>query len=365
MDAVPDHVLELTRATLALHFTPGLGPVRIKTLIEHFGSAQTALGAKINALREVQGLDASVIAEVGSKTTLERADTELERANRINLQLIALEDDRYPPALRAIYDPPSVLWVRGPLEALQNLRGVTPRSIGVVGTRKCSGFARTWTANLARDLALSGVTVISGLARGIDTEAHRAALKAGGKSIGVLGCGADRIYPPENTELASSMTVVSAYAIGTPPAAHNFPARNRIIAGLSSGVVVVEGDLKSGSLITAVAALEAGRTVFAVPGRAQDPNAQGPHQLIRDGAVLTESAHDILEELGWGTVSARATPALDGLEARVFEAIDGTPLLDEIVVRTGSSAAEVLTALMMLSLRGVVRELPGGRYARA
>ncbi len=361
----PHMSLETTRATLALHFTPGLGPVRIKNLIEHFGSAQAALEANLNALRDVPGLDAGAIAELGSRTTLERANTELERVKRLGLHLIAFEDDRYPAALRAIYDPPSLLWVRGALDALEQLRGVTPRSIGVVGTRKCSGFARTWTANLARDLARAGVSVISGLARGIDTEAHRAALEAGGVSIGVLGCGADRIYPPENTELASRMTVVSAYPVGTPPAAHNFPARNRIIAGLSSGVIVVEGDLKSGSLITAVAALEAGRTVFAVPGRAQDPNAQGPHRLIRDGAVLTESAQDVLEELGWGSLSERPSPKLEGLHARVFDALDGTPLLDEIVVRTNASAAEVLTSLMMLCLQGVVRELPGGRYIRA
>lgn len=359
--------METVRATLALQFTPGLGPVRFKALLEHFGSSEAAISAGLTALRELPGLDAGTIAGIGSKASFERADTELERAGRVGLEILGFEDDRYPEALRAIYDPPPALWVRGEIGALEALRGPTPRAIGVVGTRKCSSHARVWTAGLARDLAQSGVTVISGLARGIDTEAHQAALDAGGASIGVLGCGADRIYPPENAELAARMTVVSGYAIGTPPAAHNFPARNRIIAGLCAGVVVVEGDLKSGSLITAVAALEAGRTVFAVPGRPNEPNAQGPHRLIRDGAVLTESAQDVLEELGWASMSAepRELPKLEGNELRVYAAIEGTPLLDEIVAGSGLSAPEVLTALMMLSLQGIVRELPGGRYSRS
>jgi DNA processing protein len=357
--------METVRDTLALHFTPGLGPVRFRALLDHFGSAHAAVGANLNALREVAGLDAGTIAGIGSKESFARADTELERAKRVSLEVIVFEDDRYPEALKAIYDPPPALWVRGEVSALENLRGPTPRSIGVVGTRKCSNHARVWTAGLARDLATSGVTVISGLARGIDTEAHQAAVDAGGMSIGVLGSGADRIYPPENAALAARMTVVSAYPVGTPPTAHNFPARNRIIAGLSSGVVVVEGDVKSGSLITAVAALEAGRTIFAVPGRPNDPNAQGPHRLIRDGAVLTESAQDVLEELGWASGPLRETPQLEGHEARVYAALDGTPLFDEIVMATGLSAPEVMTALTMLSLRGLVRELPGGRYSRA
>jgi DNA processing protein len=357
--------METVRDTLALHFTPGLGPVRFKALLDHFGSSHAAVGAGLNALREVAGLDAGTIAGIGSKESFARADTELERARRVSLEVIVFEDERYPEALKAIYDPPPALWVRGDVNTLENLRGPTPRSIGVVGTRKCSGHARVWTAGLARDLATSGVTVISGLARGIDTEAHQAAIDAGGMSIGVLGSGADRIYPPENTALAARMTVVSAYPVGTPPTAHNFPARNRIIAGLSSGVIVVEGDVKSGSLITAVAALEAGRTVFAVPGRPNDPNAQGPHRLIRDGAVLTESAQDVLEELGWASGPLRETPKLEGDEARVYTVLDGTPLFDEIVVASSLSAPEVMTALTMLSLQGLVRELPGGRYSRS
>ncbi len=354
------------RSSLALFFTFGLGPVRVKALLEHFGTADAVLGAGLTRLREVQGLDASSAANIGSQTSLDRADTELERAHKVGAEIVPLSDPRYPEALRAIYDPPPVLWVRGDPEVLAALTGATPRAIGIVGTRKCSPHARAFTQTLARDLAAAGVTVNSGLARGIDTAAHTAAVEAGGSSIAVLGCGIDTIYPGENRDLAVRLTVVSGYAIGTPPAAHNFPARNRIIAGLSTGVVIVEGDLDSGSLITAVAALENGRTVFAVPGRPNEPNSRGPNRLIKQGAALLESAEDILEEFRWGSLTAakRQLPALEGDEAKVYAALDGELLVDDLVLRTGLSGPQITVALMMLTLKNVALELPGGRYAR-
>jgi DNA processing protein len=361
--------LELHSA-LSLFFTPNLGPVRVKALLEHFGSAARALESKLGELREVNGLEASSIASLTSTAARDkaaaRADAELERARKVGAQIVAFSSDLYPEALRAIYDPPPVLWIRGDPAALEMLQGATPRAIGIVGTRKCSPHARAFTQGLAGDLAAAGVTVNSGLARGIDTAAHAAAVDAGGGSIAVLGCGIDTIYPAENKALAERLTVVSGYAIGTPPAAHNFPARNRIIAGLSSGIVVVEGDLDSGSLITAVAALENGRTVFAVPGRPNDPNARGPNRLIKQGAALIESAQDILEEFRWGSVTAaRAMPVLDGDEATVYAALEGELLLDDLVLRTGLGGPQITVALMMLTLKNVVLELPGGRYSRA
>jgi DNA processing protein len=357
-------IISHPRAALALFFTSGLGPVRIKALVGHFGSEDAVLGARLTQLREVPGVDGSSVARIGSASSLERADAELERAGKLGVTVLGLGDARYPEALRAIYDPPPALWVRGDLEPLEALRGATPKSIGIVGTRKCNPHARAFSVTVARDLAVAGVTVNSGLARGIDTAAHAAAVDAGGHSIAVLGCGVDSIYPAENRELAKRLTVVSGYPIGTPPAAHNFPARNRIIAGLSSGIVVVEGDLDSGSLITAVAALENGRTVFAVPGRPTDPNARGPNRLIKQGAALLESASDILEEFRWGSIARRDSPALDGDEARVYAALEGELLLDDLVLRTGLGAPQVTVALMMLTLKNVVLELPGGRYAR-
>jgi DNA processing protein len=355
-----------THAMLALEFTPGLGPVRIKTLLEHFGDAQTVLETKLIKLRDVPGLDSKSIAGIGSSQSLERASTELERAAKLEVQVIVSSSANYPAALKAIYDPPPVLWVRGDVVALEELVGVTPRSVGIVGTRKCSPHARAFTAKLARELAEVGVTVISGLARGIDTEAHRSSVEAGGKSIGVLGSGVDHIYPSENTALAAQLTLVSAYPIGTRPAAHNFPARNRIIAGLASGTVVIEGDLDSGSLITAVAALEAGRTVFAMPGRPGESNAKGPNRLIKEGAVLIESATDILDEMHWGSGLHASVPApsLEGDEARVYAALDDALLVDDIVLRTGLAMPTAQSILMMLKLKNLILELPGGRYSR-
>ncbi len=347
-----------------MFFTPSLGPVRVKALLDYFGSAATALSANLTTLRDVPGLDASSIANIGSKAAFERADVELERAAKLGLTIIGLGDSSYPQSLRAIYDPPPALWVRGDASALEQLTGALPRSVGIVGTRRCSPHAKAFTARLAKDLAEVGVMVISGLARGIDTAAHVAAVDAGGISIGVLGCGADTIYPSENKVLAERLTVVSAYPIGTPPAAHNFPARNRIIAGLSSGAVVVEGDVKSGAMITAVAALEAGREVFAVPGRPNDPLAQGPHKLIREGATLIESALDVLEALRWIAKPSTPAPTLEGDEAQVFNALQADMTMDDLVLGTGLPLPRVMVALTMLTLKNLALELPGGRHSR-
>ncbi|WP_183986726.1 DNA-processing protein DprA [Deinobacterium chartae] len=348
------------RALLALRFTPGLGPRRIAALQQAFGSAQQALAARRDALSEVEGLDSRVLAEIGRASHTERADLELERARRVGVTLLGAGQPGYPTALRALPDPPAVLWARGELPPLE----VVPRAVGVVGTRAASPFGLEFTRTLARDLARAAVVVVSGLARGIDTAAHAACLEAGGVTLGVLGCGVDRVYPAENRALAARMTVLSEHPLGTAPAAHHFPGRNRIIAALSAGSVIVEGSVTSGAMHTAMAALECGRTVFAVPGRAGDPLAQGPHRLLREGAVLTESVADVLAELGWGEVKTDA-PELEGERRAVYAALEGPALLDEVARRCGLDAVAVQGLLMLLCLEGHVRELPGGRYARA
>ncbi|MFN3266305.1 MAG: DNA-processing protein DprA [Deinococcales bacterium] len=350
-----------TRAALALFFTPGLGAVRIKALLEFFGSFEAALLAPAKKWRE---------AGVGETHTLslpepwQKPDAELAKAAKLGISILVLSDPRYPQGLRSIYDPPPVLWVRGDLAPLEQLVGVLPRSIGVVGTRQASAYARAFTQKLAHDLALVGVCVVSGLARGIDTVAHSAAVNAGGSSIAVLGCGVDTIYPSENKALSERLTVISAYALGTPPNSYNFPPRNRIIAGLSSGSVVVEGDVTSGAMITAVAALEAGREVFAVPGRAGDPLARGPHKLIKEGATLIESAADVLEALRWTADPPHSAPELIGDEAAVYAALQGEMLLDTLCQKTNLETSRALVALTMLQLKGAVLELPDGRYSR-
>ncbi|WP_135230624.1 DNA-processing protein DprA [Deinococcus fonticola] len=346
-------------ALLTLRFTPNLGPRRIESLRTHFGSAQQALQASLLDLRGVPGLDAKSAAAVGDKKAAQQAETELQKCQQVGAQLIGRGLPTYPPALDALGDPPPVLWVLGDLPALPTV----PRSIGLVGTRAASQPALSLTRAIAGDLARADVVVISGLARGIDTQAHTAAVEAGGISIGVLGSAVDRIYPGENVPLSRRLTLISEYPLGTGPAQHHFPTRNRLIAALSAGVVIVEGEKKSGSMITATHALECGRSVFAVPGRAGDPRAAGPHRLIREGAVLTESAQDILDELNWGTAPSQPLPDLPLEQARVLRALTAPATLDDLQMGTGLTLPELQTALVMLQLMGLVEEI-GGRWAR-
>lgn len=355
-DAPPD---ELT-ALLALRFTPHLGPHRIEALRRHFGSADAVLGARHSALREVPGLDSRGVAGIGAPETLARARQEVQRAAHVGATLLGRGLNGYPAALEALSDPPAVLWLRGELPSLD----LVPRAVGIVGTRAASGFALNFTRQLSLDLARAGVMIVSGLARGIDTAAHRAALEGGVPTVGVLGSGVNVIYPRENQDLARRMAVLSEHPIGTPPAAHNFPGRNRIIAALSAATVVVEGEVTSGSLITAVAAVECGRAVFAVPGRPGDKLSAGPHKLLREGAALCEGAADVLTELGWGSSPSAPAPTLPPDLARVYEALSGPTLLDDLAAKLGLSLSDVQSAVMMLSLQGLVGELPGGRYAR-
>ncbi|MEF2277073.1 DNA-processing protein DprA [Deinococcus sp. YIM 134068] len=347
------------RALLTLRFTPQLGPRRIESLRRHFGSAEAALRAPLTTLRAVPGLDAKSLAALGSAKAGEQAEAELDKARAEGVTLLGRGLEGYPPALDALGDPPPVLWVRGELPSFP----VVPRAVGIVGTRAASPHALSLTRAVAADLARAGVTVVSGLARGVDTAAHEASVEAGGVSVGVLGSAVNHIYPRENERLAARLTLISEYPLGTGPAQHHFPTRNRLIAALSAGTLVVEGELRSGSLITATHALECGRTVFAVPGRAGDPRAAGPHRLLREGAVLTESAADLLTELGWGEAPAAPLPDLPPDQARVLAALTAPATLDDLHAVTGLPLPELQTALVMLHLMGLAEEV-GGRWVR-
>ncbi|WP_161882253.1 DNA-processing protein DprA [Deinococcus alpinitundrae] len=348
-------------ALLTLRLTPGLGPRRIENLRRHFGSAQAVLAAPLARLREVPGLDSKSLSAVGMPGVGVRAEQELGRAREAGVQVLGRGLQGYPAALEALQDPPAALWVRGPDLPLE----VVTRAVGLVGTRAASEHALRLTRQLSGDLARAGVNIVSGLARGIDSAAHQAALDAGGVSTALLGCGVDVIYPAENARLAARLTLVSEYPLGTRPATHHFPQRNRLIAALSAGSVMIEGDLKSGAMITATHALECGRTVFAVPGRANDPLAAGAHRLLREGAVLTEHAGDVLHELGWGEAPAAVHLDLTPEQALVYTALPeiGAVLLDDIVSRSGLDMSQAQLALTMLGLCGLVDE-QGGRYLR-
>ncbi len=358
-------------AVLALTFTPGLGPRKIRGLLEHFGSAETVAAASAFDLRAVEGIGPKLAESLvrARADAVTKADAELNRAERSGVTLLAFGTADYPESLAQIYDPPSVLYVRGELP--QNVFGnlSTLRSLGVVGTRNSSPYGFDLSRRFSQELAASGVVIVSGLALGVDTAAHEGALAApDGRTVAVLGSSVDIVYPGQNRRLAEQIAdgrgaVVSEYRLGTAPRAENFPGRNRIISGLSRGVLVVEGGKKSGALITAEYALEEGRTVFAVPGRVGDPKAEGALELLKQGAVLTQGPADIVSEFGWqhAPVTRVDPPGFPG-ELTALIRSRGEPLLDDLVTATGKGTSELMVALTLLELQGVVQTLPSGRY---
>jgi DNA processing protein len=296
---------------------------------------------------------------------------ELRRAERALVRIVTLEDVGYPGQLRTIADPPPVLYVRGTLEGLEP-------AVAIVGSRRASAYGLQCAERLAADLAVRGVTVISGLAIGIDGAAHRGALRAGGRTLAVLGSGLSHLYPPEHEDLAKQIVergaVVSEYPMETQPWPPNFPRRNRIISGLSLGVVVVEAAQRSGALITAGCALEQGREVFAVPGPMSAVTSQGTHQMLKEGARLVTSVDDILEELRLVPLPISSDAAegsatdvrLPELEQAVFACVDGgeSSDIDAIASRSGLAMPAVSSALLHLELKRLVRQLPGKRFIR-
>lgn len=354
-------------AFVVMNLLPGMGPVKGRRLVDAFGSAAGVLAAGADRLRGVEGVGAE-LAETLVRWE-DRADpaAELARADACGARVLTLADADYPASLRQIHDPPFVLYVRGSLGPRD------ARGIAVIGTRTPSYYGREMTRRLSFQIAHAGVTVVSGLARGVDTAAHEGALAAKGRTVAVLGCGIDRVYPPENEPLArrieESGAVIAEFPMGTTPDRQTFPIRNRVVSGLSQGVLVVEAPLNSGSLITANMALEQGRQVFAVPGRADQPQSRGCHRLLRDGARLVEDAGDVLGELGWlippEPAAATTASKLTGNEARVEAAVgDDEADLDDVIRRSELPASAVAAALMKLEMKRRIRQLPGRRFVR-
>jgi DNA processing protein len=295
---------------------------------------------------------------------------ELARLQEQDIKYVTIEDGEYPRLLRNIFDPPPALFVRGSLSRLGE------QAVAVVGSRRPTPYGLAVAEKLGEELARAGLAVVSGMARGIDSAAHRGALAAGGMTVAVLGCGVDVVYPRENRrlmeEIIRSGAVVSEFPPGSPPEAWHFPVRNRIISGLSRATVVVEAAEKSGALITADLALEQGREVMAVPGPVTSPQSRGPNQLIKQGARLVEGAEDILEELGMtclfsaGERQSPALPRLTADEEAVYGTLSTEPLpVDVVVEKTGLAVQQVLSALMFLEVKGLVRQFPGRLYARS
>jgi DNA processing protein len=347
-----DQTLDLLTASLL----PAAGGRWLRVLL-----ATRALGDVLSHPdHHAEALPEAAHASIRSGAARRRAEDELRRAEAAGLRIVGCDDTEYPAWLRRIFEPPLVLYVRGTLRADEG-----PASLAIVGSRRCSPAGLAWARAAAHDLAAAGLTIVSGLARGIDTAAHEGALATAGRTVAVLGSGLDRVYPPENGRLAAAVAergaVVSEFPLGTGPRPEHFPRRNRLIAGWGRAVVVVEAADRSGALVTARLAGEEGRDVMAVPGHPSSPVASGANALIRDGAVLVRDAADVAQELGIALPPRAPAPASRLLDALTRDAPRG---VEEILSRTGQSVQQVLAELMTLEMEDKVRRLPGALYVR-
>ena len=361
---------------LALKFVEKVGNVGFNNLVETFGSPRAVFDAPASSLQKIHRITQRTARDIKNFDNWASVEEELELADKSNVSIITSDSPLYPILLLNIYDFPPILYVRGTLSN-QDI------NVAVVGSRMASTYGRFTTERLCRELAMKGITVVSGMARGIDSAAHAGAIAGKGRTIAVLGSGIDIIYPPENRKLfekiAENGAVITEFPFSTQPAAFNFPARNRIISGLSLGVVVVEANEKSGSLITARVALEQGREVFAVPGNIDSPGTKGTHRLIREGAKLVENTYDILEEIlpQVNLDSTTAEPSdeshiqnhsgkseeLNTDEKAILKLIGKKSVhIDSLATDSGYQIHDILSILMSLELGGYIDQLPGKKF---
>lgn len=362
-----------------LRAVKGMGDATYARLIESLGSPEAVLSASIERLMAATSISFSVAKAVreGPDATEQNAiDAEIKRLPTIHASVITLQDPVYPPRLKAIADPPPFLYVTGELQRADH------QAVAVVGSRKASAAGRVFTEELSCELASLGLTVVSGMARGIDAAAHRGALKGNGRTVAVMGCGLDQTYPPEHASLRKDVeangAVIADLPLGSSPQGYHFPRRNRIISGMCLGVIVTEATLKSGSLITARLAIDQGREVFAVPGFVKAETSRGPNSLIKQGAKMVENVEDVIEELlpqlnedirqrlmRRAPSPSSAPSVADEREALVYDLLtwDGVHI-DALIEKSGLSAAEVSVLLLSLELKGLLRHLPGHSYIR-
>jgi len=367
-------VTEAVRDYLRFHLADGVGAITFRKLMDAFGDMESLLRAGPQGWKRVDGVSTRR-AEAVTAVTAERLDEEFAAAERAGASIHCWADAAYPAALKTIYDLPPVFYVRGRLATADAV------AFGIVGARRCSHYGLEQSRRFGQLLARAGFTVVSGGARGIDTAAHRGALEAGGRTIAVMGCGLGKTYPPENAELFERIVaeargaLISELPMGVGIKGENFPKRNRIISGLSLGVLVVEAARRSGALITADQATEQGRIVFALPGRVDSPMSQGANALIRQGATLVQDLDDILDALG--TVGETMTPQAEELDqpihlpnltetekALLGQLADGPVGLDELTRATGLDGAKVTATMTVLLLKGAVTQQPGNVFVK-
>lgn len=364
---------DIIKYWLALNFVSDVGNVTFKNLINSFGSPQNVFQASISALKRVPRVSEKIAMQIKEFNDWSKVDRELEMSYKSNVSIITSSNVLYPKLLLNIYDYPPLLYVKGNL-----LKDDV--NIAVVGSRLASTYGKFITERLCRELAMRGITIVSGMARGIDSAAHRGALTGKGRTIAVLGSGIDVIYPPENRKLyeniSASGAVITEFPFSTEPQGPNFPSRNRLISGISLGVVVAEANEKSGSLITARYALEHGRDIFAIPGSIDAPGSKGTHKLIREGAKLCENVYDILEEIlpqidvassheepETDIESGIDTSLLSNSEATVLKQIGKMPVhVDSLISNTGYDVSNLLNILLSLELNGYIEQLPGKTF---
>jgi DNA processing protein len=364
---------------LALQLVPGLGTRKAAILLDHFQSARGVFHATVPELGAF-GIPVSTAQSIVSGCTFDDAATQQAKVAAQGVTLIALLDERYPKRLRQIFDPPPLLFARGRIQLLETVM------VGIVGTRRPTTYGTAATDRLSRDLALAGVTIVSGMARGIDTAGHRAALAVGGNTVAILGCGVDQVYPAENRKLADEIVakglLLSEFPMGTPAYPQNFPIRNRIVSGLSAGVIVVEGAKYSGSAITARLAVEQGRELFAVPGNITSNMSWVPNLMIKQGAKLVQEAEDVLAELSpedrrriHATRNKKDEPAQGKLEPQfeslAAKAVMGVLMVDEAIHidrvledLPQYSSSELIAALFELEMLGMIRQVAGKNFIK-
>jgi DNA processing protein len=369
---------------LKLTSAEGIGPVTFGKLLDRLGSLEQALGASVSELTRIDGIGSHTAERIASSRDKFDVVAELELADKLGVWIINLQDVRYPALLKQIYDPPPVLYVKGTLTEADNL------CLAIVGSRRCSFYGSEQSSRFAHILAAAGFTICSGMARGIDTAAHQGALAAGGRTIAVQGCGLANIFPPENRklfdEIAESGACISELPLCYEPLAENFPPRNRIIAGLSLGTIVIEAGNNSGALLTAKAALEYNREVMAIPGKIDSPLSKGANRLIKEGAKLVDSVEDVMDALGYvgSRLSEHVGSTVDAIAGRVemplfdikqlklssdeksvYDCLHSEPShIEEIISELDLPAGSVNAAVVSLRLKGLIKQLPGNLFVR-
>ncbi len=357
-------------ALLRLLQTPGIGSARIRALVSHFRTAQSAMSASLPELCQVPGIDRTLAENILHEDSADFAHRQLEMLARTPAQVLTFWDRLYPALLKKIPDPPILLFSRGKLQAGDQ------NALAIVGTRGPTQYGKMATERLAMELSAHGFAIVSGLARGVDTIAHRTALKHGGRTIAILGSGLDVFYPPENEklfhEICESGAILTEYPFGAKPDAVNFPRRNRIISGMALGVLVIEAGLESGAMITAHLALDQNREVFAVPGSIFNPKSAGPHQLIQEGAKLVHCIDDIVVELHAqlnlfeaSELEAKAPIELDEPSRKVFDALSSEARhIDELTRQLQMNLTQLMAILLDLEFKDLIKQLPGKLFVK-